>query len=438
MTEPLKAENLQDAIDISQAYHGRIDLDYISHMLNIPTEEARERILQGRQAFEDPVTGVLIDRDAYLSGNIRDKLEQARNAALQDSKFNANVSELEASMPETIPFVDISYKIGTPWIPVEVYADFASEVLGISNVSVRYVQAVDEFMLSGGHVSDFTKANDYNTPARSVLDLFNDAINLRKPTIYRQIGKDNRVKDEDATREAVQRIMDMNDAFVRYIQEKANIHSRLQNIYNDRYNNYRLREYREPQFKSTDGKIHYPGANKDITLRTHQIKAVQRSLQGSTLLAHQVGTGKTFTMITTAMEMRRLGLAKKPMIVVQNATLQDFASDFMKLYPSARILVPGEEERSASQRKRLFNLIATGDFDAIIIPQSFLAFIPDDPGRKAALIQQRVDEIIAAANELEVEDKQLANRLRREAKTSHYLYKSIKKKEQEQRKRKPM
>ena len=416
MTEPLKAENLQDAIDISQAYHGRIDLDYISHMLNIPTEEARERILQGRQAFEDPVTGVLIDRDAYLSGNIRDKLEQARNAALQDSKFNANVSELEASMPETIPFVDISYKIGTPWIPVEVYADFASEVLGISNVSVRYVQAVDEFMLSGGHVSDFTKANDYNTPARSVLDLFNDAINLRKPTIYRQIGKDNRVKDEDATREAVQRIMDMNDAFVRYIQEKANIHSRLQNIYNDRYNNYRLREYREPQFKSTDGKIHYPGANKDITLRTHQIKAVQRSLQGSTLLAHQVGTGKTFTMITTAMEMRRLGLAKKPMIVVQNATLQDFASDFMKLYPSARILVPGEEERSASQRKRLFNLIATGDFDAIIIPQSFLAFIPDDPGRKAALIQQRVDEIIAAANELEVEDKQLANRLRREAK----------------------
>ena len=121
-------------------------------------------------------------------------------------------------------------------------------------------------------------------------------------------------------------------------------------------------------------------------------------------------------MITTAMEMRRLGLAKKPMIVVQNATLQDFASDFMKLYPSARILVPGEEERSASQRKRLFNLIATGDFDAIIIPQSFLAFIPDDPGRKAALIQQRVDEIIAAANELEVEDKQLANRLRREAK----------------------
>ena len=218
MTEPLKAENLQDAIDISQAYHGRIDLDYISHMLNIPTEEARERILQGRQAFEDPVTGVLIDRDAYLSGNIRDKLEQARNAALQDSKFDTNVSELEASMPETIPFIDISYKIGTPWIPVEVYADFASEVLGISNVSVRYVQAVDEFMLSGGHVSDFTKANDYNTPARSVLDLFNDAINLRKPTIYRQIGKDNRVKDEDATREAVQRIMDMNDAFVRYIQ----------------------------------------------------------------------------------------------------------------------------------------------------------------------------------------------------------------------------
>lgn len=416
MKEPETAENLQDAIEISQAYHGVIDLDYISRMLSESTEEVRERILQERQAFEDPVTGDLVDRDAYLSGNVRDKLEEARTAAAKDSKYEANVSELEAAMPETIPFVDIFYKIGTPWIPTEVYANFASDVLGISNLSIRYVPAADEFMLSGGNVTDFTKANDYSTPSRSVIDLFEDAINLRKPTVYRQIDKDHRVKDEDATREAVQRIMDMNDALVRHIQEKTDIHTRLQNIYNDRYNNYRLREYRAPQFKGEDGKIHYPGANKNISLREHQVKAVQRSLQGSTLLAHQVGTGKTFTMITTAMEMRRLGLAKKPMIVVQNATLQDFASDFMKLYPSARILVPGEDERSASQRKRLFNLIATGDFDAIIIPQSFLAFIPDDPGRKAALIEKRIDEIMAAADELDTTDKQMANRLRKEAK----------------------
>ena len=418
MIEPQKADNLQDAIDISQAYHGLLDVDYISRMLNISPEEAREDILRQRQAFEDPVTGVLVDKDSYLSGNIREKLEQARNAAAEDSRFEVNVSELEAVMPEPIPFVDISYKIGTPWIPEDVYRNFASDVLGISGISIRYVPSADEFILTGGTVEDFTKANDFNTPARSTVDLFGDAINLRKPVIYRSIDKDHRVKDEAATQEAVQRIMDMNDAFIRHIQENSDLHDRLQQIYNERYNNYRLREYRAPAFaeKDKEGNVLYPGANKDITLRKHQVKAIQRSLQGSTLLAHQVGTGKTFTMITTAMEMRRLGLAKKPMIVVQNATLQDFTSDFLKLYPSARILAPSAEERSASQRKRLFNLIATGDFDAIIIPQSFLAFIPDDPGRKKALIQSRIDEIMNAADELDNSDKQVAQRLRREAK----------------------
>ena len=416
MMEPEKADNLQDAIGISQSYRGRMDMDYIARMTGMTADEARERILQEHEAYEDPVTGDLIDRDAYLSGNIREKLETARTAAENDERFSQNVADLEAAMPETIPFVDISYKIGTPWIPETVYEEFAYDVLGIKNVKVRYIPAADEFVLTGGYVDDYTKSADYSTTARKVTDLFNDAVNLRKPTIYKQVDKDHRVKDEAATQEAVSRIMDMNDAFIRYIQEREDLHTRLQNIYNDRYNNYRLREYRAPNFKGTDGKVHYPGANPAITLRGHQVKAVQRSLQGSTLLAHQVGTGKTFTMITTAMEMRRLGLAKKPMIVVQNATLNDFAADFLKLYPGANILVPNETERSASQRKRLFNLIATGDFDAVIVPQSFLAFIPDDEGRKKAVIQARVDEIMAAAEALAVSDRRLADRLKREAK----------------------
>lgn len=416
MMEPEKAENLQDAIDISQAYHGRMDVDYIARMLGKTTDETREQILQERQAYEDPVTGDLIDKDAYLSGNVREKLEQAREAAAVDARYEQNVRDLEESMPEAIPFIDISYKIGTPWIPEDIYEDFAREVLGIEGITIKYVPAADEFMTSGGYVRDYTKANDFNTKEVATVDLFNNAINLRKPTVWKKVDKDRRVKDEAATQDAVARIMDMNDAFIRYIQEKEDIHTRLQNIYNDRYNNYRLREYRTPNFtKDEKGEIHYPGSNSGITLREHQVKAVQRSLQGSTLLAHQVGTGKTFTMITTAMEMRRLGLAKKPMIVVQNATLNDFAADFLKLYPAANILVPNETERSAGQRKRLFNLIATGDFDAIIVPQSFLAFIPDDEGRKKALIKARVEEILAAAEALAETDSRLANRLKREA-----------------------
>ena len=414
MKAPEKADNLQDAIDVSQSYYGRMDINYISKLLSISPAEARERILSERQGYEDPLTGDLIDRDAYLSGNVREKLNVAREAAERDERFSINVSDLEQSLPETIPFVDISYKLGTPWIPEGVYQEFAQEVLGLNGMSIRYVPVADEFMITGGHTSDYTKANEYNTPHRDAIDIFTDAINMRKPTIYRQVDRNTRVKDEAATQEVVAKIVDMNDAFVRYIQEKSDVHSELQRIYNERYNNYRLREYRFPQFTGADGKIHYPGSNELIALRDHQTKAVQRSLQGSTLLAHQVGTGKTFTMITTAMEMRRLGLAKKPMIVVQNATLQDFASDFMKLYPGANILVPDENERSAKHRKRLFNLIATGDFDAIIVPQSFLAFIPDDPGRKKALIEQRVEEIMQAAEQLD--DRRMADRLRREAK----------------------
>ncbi|MBR5573724.1 MAG: DEAD/DEAH box helicase family protein [Paludibacteraceae bacterium] len=419
MTEPTTAENLGDAIGISQAYRGRMDVGYIADMLGITTDEARERILAEREAYEDPVTGNLVDRDAYLSGNIREKLETARAAAENDSRYEQNVTDLEKSMPESIPFVDIFYKMGTPWIPEDVYEDFGREVCGIENMQISYAPVIDQFVVNKGYISDFTKAGNFATTRRNAMQLFEDAINLRKPVIMKTVtdshGKEIQVRDEQATQEAIQAVMDMNDAFIQYIQEAKPLHARLTSIYNDRYNNYRLREYREPAFKGADGKVHYPNANPALTLRKHQVKAVQRSLQGSTLLAHQVGTGKTFTMITTAMEMRRLGLAKKPMIVVQNATLQDFASDFMKLYPSAKILVPNETERSASQRKRLFNLIATGDFDAIIVPQSFLAFIPDDEGRKKALIMARVDEIMAAADALQYTDKQLANKLKREA-----------------------
>lgn len=419
MTEPTTAENLGDAIGISQAYRGRMDVGYIADMLGITTDEARERILAEREAYEDPVTGDLVDRDAYLSGNIREKLETARAAAEKDSRYEQNVTDLEKSMPESIPFVDIFYKMGTPWIPEDVYEDFGREVCGIENMQISYAPVIDQFVINKGYISDFTKAGNFATTRRNAMQLFEDAINLRKPVIMKTVtdshGKEIQVRDEQATQEAIQAVMDMNDAFIQYIQEAKPLHARLTSIYNDRYNNYRLREYREPAFKGADGKVHYPNANPTLTLRKHQVKAVQRSLQGSTLLAHQVGTGKTFTMITTAMEMRRLGLAKKPMIVVQNATLQDFASDFMKLYPSAKILVPNETERSASQRKRLFNLIATGDFDAIIVPQSFLAFIPDDEGRKKALIMARVDEIMAAADALQYTDKQLANKLKREA-----------------------
>ena len=412
--EPAKAGSLQDAMNISRSYHGRIDVPYIANLRNMSEEEVVDEMLREGVAYRDPTTGDLVDKDTYLSGNVKEKLEEARIAAEENPAYEKNVEDLAAVQPETIRFGDISYRLGTPWIPTEFVDQFASEVLGISDSWVRFVPQLNEFILDkSARIGDYAKSGAFETERLKAIELFEAALNQRKPKVYDErteygpTGKTKvRILNEAETQAAAEKIMEISDRFVEYIDGKKAIHRELERIYNDRYNNYRLKEYGLPSFE------HYPNSNHDITLRKHQMKAVQRSLGESTLLAHQVGTGKTFTMITTAMEMRRLGIAKKPMIVVQNATLEDFVKDFYKLYPGANVLAPGKDERSAENRKRLFNLIATGDFDAIVIPQSFMQFIPDDEGRKKALIQQRIDEFQRVIDA--TDDNTLKRRLQKE------------------------
>lgn len=412
--EPAKAGSLQDAMNISRSYHGRIDVPYIAKLRNMSEEEVVDEMLREGAAYRDPITGDLVDKDTYLSGNVKEKLEEARTAAEENPAFEKNVEDLAAVQPETIRFGDISYRLGTPWIPTGFVDQFASEVLGISDTWIRFVPQLNEFILDkSARIGDYAKSGAFETERLGAIDLFEAALNQRKPKVYDErteygpTGKTKvRILNEAETQAAAEKIMEISDRFVEYIDGKKAIHRELERIYNDRYNNYRLKEYGLPSFE------HYPNSNHDITLRKHQMKAVQRSLGESTLLAHQVGTGKTFTMITTAMEMRRLGIAKKPMIVVQNATLEDFVKDFYKLYPGANVLAPGKDERSAENRKRLFNLIATGDFDAIVIPQSFMQFIPDDEGRKKALIQQRIDEFQRVIDA--TDDNTLKRRLQKE------------------------
>ena len=416
ISEPTEAENIQDAANISLSYRGYLDIPYMASLLSEEETLIEERILDEGIAYRDPSTGNLVDRETYLSGNVKEKLEQARAMAEEHPEYKRNVDDLAEAQPETVRFGDISYRLGTPWIPTEHIDSFAEEVLGISRSRVNHVESLNEFIVSNyAYVSDHSKGGMYRTERMSAVDLFAAALNQRKPKIFdthkrydsvRGKYVEERVPNEAETQAAAEKIMEISDKFIEYIDGKKEIHRELERIYNDKYNNYRLKNYSAPVFE------HYPGANPAITLRAHQTKGVQRGLQGSTLLAHQVGTGKTFTMITTAMEMRRLGIARKPMIVVQNATLEDFVRDFYKLYPGARVLAPGKDERSAENRKRLFNLIATGDFDAIVIPQSFLSFIPDDEGRKAALIQQRIDEYEAALER--IEDNAIRRRMERE------------------------
>lgn len=416
VVEPSKAANLQDAINISRSYRGTIDVPYIAQLINMSEEEAMEDMLRSGVAYRDPLTGNLVDKSVYLSGNVKEKLEEARAAADSNPEYEKNVADLASVQPDTIRFGDISYRLGTTWIPVEYLNKFAEDVAGIANANIQYISVVDEFVLGrSAYVSDFSKSGMYKTDRIGVIDLFAAALNQRKPKVYDEVNNHNpstrtfsktRVVNEVETQAAAEKIMELSDKFVEYIDGLTSAHKELERIYNDRYNNFRLREYELPSFE------HYPHSNEEITLRAHQTKAVQRCLSESTLLAHQVGTGKTFTMVTTAMEMRRLGIAKKPMIVVQNATLEDFVKDFYKLYPGAHVLAPGKDERGAENRTRLFNLIATGDFDAIVIPQSFMQFIPDDEGRKKELIQKRIEtyeRVIEAT-----EDESLKRRLQKD------------------------
>lgn len=388
--EPSKADNLQDAVNISRSYRGSIDVPYISRLIERSEEDVVEDMLHDGVAYREPLTGNLVDKSTYLSGNVREKLEEARIAAERDPAFEKNVEDLINVQPETIRFGDISYRLGTPWIPAEFIDKFAEDVLGLSDTKLDFVAVLNEYVTGKSiSVADYAKAGIYRTDRLGTIDLFEAALNQRKPKVFDEIRNGEqkiRVINEAETQAAAEKVMEISDKFIEYIDSQKALHKELERIYNDRYNNFRLKEYDQPAFE------HYPNSNTAITLRTHQMKAVQRSLGESTLLAHQVGTGKTFTMITTAMEMRRLNIARKPMIVVQNATLEDFVKDFYKLYPGANVLAPGKDERSADNRRRLFNLIATGDFDAIIIPQSFMQFIPDDEGRKKELIQQKIDE----------------------------------------------
>ena len=294
--EPSKADNLQDAVNISRSYRGAIDIPYISQLIAKSEEEVIDDMLRDGVAYRDPLTGDLIDRGTYLSGNVKEKLEEARSAAERDPAFEKNVEELINVQPEMIRFGDISYRLGTPWIPTEFIDKFAEDVLGLSDTGLNFVSVLNEYVTGKSiSVADYAKAGIYKTDRLGTINLFEAALNQRKPKVYDEIKNGEqkiRVVNEVETQAAAEKVMEISDKFIEYIDGQKAFHKELERIYNDKYNNFRLKEYDLPAFE------HYPNSNSQITLRIHQMRAVQRSLGESTLYAHQVGTGKTFTMIT--------------------------------------------------------------------------------------------------------------------------------------------
>lgn len=380
---PASVDRLTDAIDVSLNYVNRLDTEYVAKLLGKPVEEAQREMRESGEAFEDPVSGQWQVAEEYLSGPVRDKLKQAKAAAETDSSFDYNVAALTKALPADVPLDEVRFKLGSTWVPPQAIERFIDTTLGLK-AKVTYVSDLGQYTVEMRHKQSYENNVKYASHGLSATDLIEKALNLKAPEIYEGKGED-RVKRQDWTLEAIEAQRVLNDAFVDFVKSEAPVKALMQEAYNNTYNNIIPPTFRVPSWK------HYPGASNLKELRPHQKQVVSRMLRNSVLMAHAVGAGKTYAMITGAMEMRRLGLAKKPMIVVQGATLEQFPRDFKTLYPNARLLVPNPKMRKEEYRNATMSRIATGEYDAIIVPHTWFERLPDSFDRQRKYLQEEIE-----------------------------------------------
>lgn len=387
---PEHADTAADAVASSMAFRNSIDLPYVARLLGRTEADAEAALLAAELAYKNPASGLLETPDEYLSGWVRDKLTKAREAAADEPAYNKNVEALQKVQPDPIPIENITFRLGATWMPPKHIEGFLRDVMDV-RAKVSYNAKTQEWAFVNAYGWDNSKnRTTYGVPEIPGHELVMESLNLKNATVFKTVtvdGKESRQKDGPKTLAAQEKQEQVKKLFVEWARANPEASADIFQIYNDQFNGVRLRKYDGPSWD------HYPNASHSIKLRPHQKAVVTRILQNSTLLAHAVGTGKTFVMITAAMEQRRLGLAKKPMIVTQNATTRQFAAAFKKLYPAARVLVPSEKERKAPERQRIMARIATGEWDAVIIPQSFLDRLPDDPARVEGYIKQQKKEM---------------------------------------------
>ena len=388
------------AVKASILSFGRVDLQYLSDALSISEEEAKKAALATGLAFENPSTGVVESRYAYLSGNVREKLAAAE-ANNEGGKYDANISALREVMPQDIPAHLLPYSFGASWIPSKVFEEFVQERTGVRVSLSKH---------GGGWVMT-TKSDDY-TEANKALGVYSElrheyilgtelmdvAINLKTKIVSKTesfgYGKDRTTKtttDKAATAAVSDKADELRQDFVDWMQAKVQEDDKLAEQLTTKYN-MEMNNYVPMTMPDDFVPTHFEGASNKITLRPHQAKAAIRATTQPVLLAHEVGTGKTFTMISAAMEMRRLGTAKKPMIVVQNATVGQFVNSAKLLYPQAKILTLSDADKGPEGRKRFYANVMYNDWDMIIIPQSTFDKIPDSEERKRTYIEEKIRE----------------------------------------------
>jgi N12 class adenine-specific DNA methylase len=396
-------ETAAEALAISLNETGQIDWGRMTGLTN-RTEKQLQRELDGL-IYRNPEGGQWETADRYLSGNVRAKLKTAQSAAALDATFQHNVAALEAVQPADLLPGDISARLGAAWIPASDIRDFICETLDApkSFVTVNHSGAIATWSLTldSSVKSAVSNTTTWGTARARSTDLIEDALNGRTPTIYDQIDKDTRVINQQETlaaREAQQKLKEKFSEWIWKDEERA---QRLARYYNDTFNNLRLRTY--------DGShLTFPGMNRTMLrendLDKHQKDAVWRILQNdNTLLAHVVGAGKTNVMVAAAMEMKRLGLAHKPMIVVPNHLVEQWGAAFMALYPHAHIFVAGRDAFAAGNRQKAMSRIATGNYDAVIVSHKSLELLPVSDETFTRFVDKQKEQLEEAIREAKAE-----------------------------------
>ena len=386
-----------EALAVSIGEKARVDLPYMAELTGKDEAEITKEL--SGVIYLDPETRTWQTADEYCSGNVREKLRLAQAAAAEDEAFTVNVDALQAVQPKVLDASEIDVRLGATWLPTEDIEAFMYELLSTEEymkrqIKVSFSRFTGEWSISGKSVlssNDVAAYETYGTSRASAYKILEDTLNLRDVRLYDTVqgtdGKEKRVLNSKATMLAQQKQQSIKNAFREWIWREPERRHRLVKRYNELFNATRPREY--------DGShIVFAGMNPEITLREHQKNAIARILYGgNTLLAHEVGAGKTFEMIAGVMETKRLGLCTKSMIVVPNHLTEQWASEFLRLYPNANILVATKRDFEKGRRKRFCSRIATGTYDAVIIGQSQAERIPISRERQERIIRDQITEI---------------------------------------------
>ena len=393
-----------ESLAVSMNEKARVELPYMAKLCGKSEDEVAAE-LQG-VIFRVPGTDHYITADEYLSGNVREKLREAEAAAKNDTAFNINVEALRAAQPRDLTASEIDVHLGATWIEPRYISQFIDETFNPSfwvsqNIKVHYSPVTGEWRIDGksaAGVSDVNAYNTYGTQRMNAYKILENALNLRDVRVYDKVvdvdGTERRVLNSKETTIAQQKQQVIKDAFKDWLWKDQQRRETLVAKYNELFNSTKPREY--------DGShLAFPGMNPEIELRQHQRDAIARILYGgNALLAHEVGAGKTFTMAAAAMEAKRLGLCSKPMFVVPNHLTEQWASEFLRLYPSANILVTTKKDFEKANRQKFCARIATGNYDAVIIGHSQFEKIPVSQERQEQLLQDQIDEITEGIREL--------------------------------------